>query len=480
MSHSLAPAGTRGRERRDLIRLAFGALLLVITGVVLGQQYVQPHKRVVAVLVGLAVFGLAWRIDMITGLGVLVVTLPYPKSTVFGNTNLAFILLLLIIWLLRVTQRQSPGIARTPLDVPIGGLLIAYIISFYNLARPEYLSPALQNVQLLVAGILIFYLVVSNVRTERELKRLHVFQLFSTFTISALAMWELNHPGTSLIPGWIDFVVTGDDFARHNVRVGGPFFDYELLSEYCAISLLLAVLWLVRARATGERVVLGGLFVLIVFTQFTTVTRGSVVSLGAALIYLVWIMRRNLRVVPFTVLVSAIVGGFFAMNFYVANFTRSGNLIDRLVGTEFAGLVPDNRREAWADGWERWMQHPILGHGPHYAMMEGTRRWFWPHNGYLYLANLVGIVGLVFFLWILWKLWGMTRPRTDTLTDRSYARSYLMIAHLQLLVFVIDQTKIDFLRNTIYQFQVWLLFASIAAAYAIERRERTPIPAAPR
>ena len=25
----------------------------------------------------------------------------------------------------------------------------------------------------------------------------------------------------------------------HNVRIGGPFFDFELLSEYCAINLLL-------------------------------------------------------------------------------------------------------------------------------------------------------------------------------------------------------------------------------------------------
>jgi O-antigen ligase len=476
MNHTLAPAGDHGRGRRDPIRTALGALLLVLTGVALGIQYVNPNKRALPVLVGLVVFGLAWRIDMITGLGILVATLPYPKSTVFGNTNLAFILLLLIIWMLRVTQRQSPGFARTPIDAPIGGLLIAYIISFYNLARPEYVPFALQNIQLLVAGILVFYLIVGNVRTEQDLKRFHSFQLFSAFTITALALWELNHPGTSLVPGWIDFVASGEDFSRHNVRVGGPFSDYELLSEYCAISLLLVVLWLVRARDTFQRVLVGGLFLITVFTQFTTVTRGAMVSLSAALVYLTWIMRRHVRVVPFTVLTSAIVGGFFAMNFYVSHFTRSGNLIDRLVGTEFAGVVPDNRRQAWADGWERWMQHPILGHGPYYSMQEGTRMWFWPHNGYLYIGNLVGIVGLTFFLWILWKLWVMTRPRTDSLEDPSYARAYLMVAHLQLLVFVIDQTKIDFLRNPIYQFQVWLMFASIAAAYRIDRLDRGRAP----
>ena len=48
---------------------------------------------------------------------------------------------------------------------------------------------------------------------------------------------------------------------------------------------------------------------------------------------------------------------------------------------------------------------------------------------------------------------------------------------LQLVLFAVDQVKIDFLRNNVYQFQVWLLFASIVIAHRIAREEseRQPV-----
>ena len=42
-----------------------------------------------------------------------------------------------------------------------------------------------------------------------------------------------------------------------------------------------------------------------------------------------------------------------------------------------------------------------------------------------------------------------------------------MIANAQLFVFLIDQTKIEYLRNPIYQFQVWVMFAYMVAAARI-------------
>jgi len=165
------------------------------------------------------------------------------------------------------------------------------------------------------------------------------------------------------------------------------------------------------------------------------------------------------------------------MNFYVAHFTYSGDLFARLRGTEMHGLVPDSRVEAWRDGWERFLVHPIIGWGPVYAGQTGTRLWFWPHNGYLLIANLVGVVGLSFYLWILWKLFTATRPAVDVLWHPSYANAFLIIAHVQLVVFMIDQTKIDFLRNPVYEFQVWLMFAMFSAASRVARDSRALIRA---
>jgi O-antigen ligase len=118
------------------------------------------------------------------------------------------------------------------------------------------------------------------------------------------------------------------------------------------------------------------------------------------------------------------------------------------------------------------MQHPVIGYGPFYEFYIGTRAWFWPHNLYLYVANLIGLLGLSIFLWLLAVLWIASRPQSDRLDDPSYARGFLLVGHVQLLTLLVDELKIEYLRNPIYQFQVWILFASIVAAYQIVRRER--------
>src|SRR5437867_2360471 len=178
---------------------ALEIVLVIATGVLLGVQYILPEKRTIAVMVAFAVFGIAWRIDMVSGLCLLALLLPFPRNMVYGSSSIAFILLLLVIWLLRIALRQSPPPRHTPLDVPVAGLLIAYVISFYNLGRAEYLWPALSATNMFVACVLMFYLIVSNLRTERDLQRLHTFQAVSVFAIMALAVWELSHPSGAFI-----------------------------------------------------------------------------------------------------------------------------------------------------------------------------------------------------------------------------------------------------------------------------------------
>src|SRR5207244_788265 len=99
------------------------------------------------------------------------------------------------------------------------------------------------------ASVLMFYLIVSNLRTEQDLQKFHTFQAVSVFVVLALAAWELRHPNSAFISGWIQFHQTQtEELNIRNVRVGGPFFDYELLSEFCALNLLLVVYMFARAR----------------------------------------------------------------------------------------------------------------------------------------------------------------------------------------------------------------------------------------
>jgi O-antigen ligase/polysaccharide polymerase Wzy-like membrane protein len=456
-----------------------GGALLVATGVLLGEQYLTPNKRVIPSILALIVFGMAWRFSMMSGIGVLVMALPFPRGTTFGNTNLALILMLAVIWLLRISQRESALPRRTPLDAPMAALLLCYVLSFYNVSEMTNLKYGLANFELFVGCLLTFVLIVNSVRTRRDLELLHLFQIASAVSLFVLAVYELNHPGAMFIRGWLDFTqTTGTEFNTKNVRVGSSFRDYELLSEFCVITLGLVVFRLVRARSFGARAAYIGVMLLNVFVLFTTVTRGAIIAGGIGMVLLLWMIRRRLRVVPFTIVTGGATAGLLALEWYVSHYTRSGDIFTRLMATQVVnGWMPDSRADVWPNAWARALVHPLLGQGPYYGVMKGYAL-FWPHCVYLYYANILGFTGLAVFLWLLWKLWKATRPTVDQMTDPDYAEAFKLVARTQLVVFAVNEVKIDYLRNPIYQFVVWVMFASWVAAELVTRHEALPAPAA--
>ncbi len=448
------------------------AALVVIAGIVLGQQYMSPNKRVVPVIVGLLVSGLAWGVGIVAGLGVLIVALPFPRGTVFGNTNLALILMMLVIWLLRVTQRQIPPPRGTPLDIPIIGLLTMYMLSFYNVHNQTLLIAGLQNFELFAGAALMFYLIVNNTRTVADLERIQQFMMISATSLFVIAVYELNHPASDFITGWISFSATvGSEFNTRNVRVGSMFHDFELLSEYCVMTMMMAIFLLLRARTLGRTLIYGSFLVLNAFVMFTTVSRGAIVSLSVGMAYLLWITRRHLRFVPFTIIAVTSIVGFLTMNYFVANYTRSGDMFARLASTKVVqGWMPEDRAETWGNALGRAMVHPLLGSGPSYGEVAGWQLW-WPHNVYLYYANIIGFPGLLFFLWLMFKFVTLTRPKVDSLTHPDYAQAYLIICQVQIVMFVINEFKIDYLRNNVYMFPVWVLFAVWTATWRLAQAQ---------
>lgn len=448
--------------------------VVVALGVALGNQYLTPNIRVLAVAAAIIVVGVAWRLDMVSAIGVLVLALPFPRGTVFGSTNLALILLIGILYLLRVSQRLLPAPHGNPIFAPVSLFCMAAVLSFYNVPNARHLYFALQNFWLFLGTVVMFWLVVQNVTEEVSLRRLIGFQALSSLSICLIAVWELGHPGGTLVPGWITFA-TGNAEGGRNMRIGSMFFDYELLADYCGLTLLMLGFMFARARGTYPRLWWGGLIVLVMFTLFATVTRGALISLAATLMYVCFRLRRRIQLVPFTITVALLLSAFFGMNWYVANKTGAGNLFLRMEESQFVGWMPDSRAGTWTDAWGRWQAHPLLGHGLFYSQERGGQKfWYWPHNLYLYILNCTGLFGMTAWGWLMVRFFRMLRTAGDDLLHPDFARASLLMCEFQLVFFLIDQFKIEFWRNPIYQFQVWLMFATWAAAYQAAQASRTP------
>ena len=87
------------------------------------------------------------------------------------------------------------------------------------------------------------------------------------------------------------------------------------------------------------------------------------------------------------------------------------------------------------------------------------------------LANLIGFPGLLFYLWLLFGMVMLLRHTVDDLRHESYADAYLVVARTQLFLFMLNELKIDFLRNPIYQYQVWMWFGTWTAAALVSRED---------
>jgi O-antigen ligase len=190
------------------------------------------------------------------------------------------------------------------------------------------------------------------------------------------------------------------------------------------------------------------------------------------MIYLVWLSRRRInfvRLVTFGFLAIGILG---VSDFVVSRYTRTGSVFERLVGTELeGGIVPETRAGVWKQASENVMDHPIVGHGPFYAAERGLETLYWPHSLYLYYAYIVGFVGLAFFLWILAVLWKATRPRAPSPGSGTYVQGATVIFRAMLFMFIVDQIKIEYLRNERYSFYIWFMFGLMIAIDRVAKRE---------
>jgi O-antigen ligase len=473
---TLSPGGAKANGRGRLpgwTGQIVPAVLVIALGILLGYQYVQPDKRVLAVMAAVVVAGVAWRLDFITSIGLMIFLLPYPKGTVFGTTNIALTLLIAIVWLVNSSVGRAPAPRRSPVDMPLLGLVIVYTCSFYNITEPEAFGIALRNFEIFLASVICFYVIIANVNTSRALEKLHYFQILCALSVFLLGIYELTHVGTTLAGGVISFggstgTGAGEDFARRNVRIGSVFGDYELLSEFCVLTILLAIFLWARATNVVRRTLLAGFILLSLFVLFATVTRGAVVSLIVGLLTMVWTTRRRVHFVPLVVGVSTFVALFAGMNYFVSHFTSSGDMFARLSQTHFEGGVPDSRVAAWGPALQRALMHPWIGHGPYYALTP-TLGLFWPHNVYLFYASTVGFVGLGFFLLILLGFARITAPTVDSLRHHDYARACQILIQAQFVAFVVNEFKIDYLRNPIYTPVVWAMFSMWVATYFVAR-----------
>lgn len=443
------------------------------TGALIGSQIFHPAKRMIEAIAGIIVFYLVWNVSTLSALWLLLVIYPFPFAISLGHSTFVFILVIFIVYLIRVSARTSTIRSDRLFNLPIVLMISSYIISFYNFhVEPEIMRFGLQHTSNFFASILLFYMIINFVNDKKKLQTTITLSVVTCSLVMLFTLLELLFPGRQLIPEWL-YTEHKAQLVMKGLRMGGPFHDFELNAEFFAMNVPIILLLSIRARRLLTRSIFTLILVADIIMLFSTMTRGAFVSLTIGMIYMAYVSRRDLNFPRLVMIGGAFVALVFIVDTLVAQYTVTGSLFGRIAATTFkSGIVPENRVLAWGGAVARGFEHPWIGHGPGWDFTKSLGLELWPHNAYLYYFNITGLFGLSAFIFLLVRLvqasWSGIR---SSIVRDSFPEALMKVLHVSLVIFIIDQIKIDYLRNNIYMYFVWFFFGLIAATRNVIRSD---------
>lgn len=260
--------------------------------------------------------------------------------------------------------------------------------------------------------------------------------------LSVLTLVEVRFPGLDIY-----------GFATSENRPRGPLGEPNQTAAIIAMCLPIAIGWAVRLKSYS-RIIFGACAVVLSANIVVTGSRGGVVAAGLGCLFLLFAIRREVRVSSRVLLLMAIpivIAGGWALLPQASQST----VVERLLAL---GDVRTNAREVsagrtllWQWAYELWIQRPFLGHGwGYFRQTTGNAT----HNDYiLYLVD-TGVVGLACYA-LFWT--GIVRLLH--LTRRSGRGDPLMVAAFQASVIAL-MTAVFFVNL----YMPWIFATSVAGA----------------
>jgi O-antigen ligase len=447
--------------------------LACLIGGFIGLQFLHLSPRYIKLVFGLMFLLAVTRLPFHLAMALFLIIWPAPTFVFFGDTNVIFLGLMLVIWFVRLRMGRLPARIPTGLDWAIPVYLGIHFLSFLNIDDPSGITGSINVMQFMIAGTVMFFLLVQAIRNERHL-HIALQALCWTAVLADVTAIAEYYFGIRLIPEW--FIFNGGLAAGFGAgqRAQGVFGFHGLLADFSAMSFYTQIMLGLRARTRGAKFLYYLLAAVSVLMIVDSANRGGTVIFLVGGVYFLWLHRRRVRWSRLALalpLLYALVGSFGLVH---QQFLNRIYLLSRLAQTQLVRGIPDDRIDVWSFMIKKVPEHLLLGHGPFINLMRGgTEMLRWPHNAYLFYLYSTGILGLAAFLWIMGKVLWRSFPRGEVDFVRgSLARSTQAIFHLQVLLFALAQFRDEHQRGNVYIYLMWILFAFALIGRRLSDQER--------
>jgi len=321
-----------------------------------------------------------------------------------------------MFWALKMINREEIKFTSTPLNLPV---LSFIAICTLSLIWSDTFFTSLKELPLFLAGPLLYFLIVNNVRGEKQINRIISAVLLVGVVLGVYGIFQYNDIDFSF---WVPI-------AGRN-KIFGLFGNVGYFAGYLILPLSLSIpLFLISKNRTRKILLLIGIL-LMGTTLILTLARSSYLALGISLffMFLLFILSRGKNFLkenkkPFMILFIVII--IVASLFIIPTpLNKPGTAISQIKGrisiTGITNAFSSERRVAiWKFTGMMIKDHPILGLGiGNYKcntlkyqaefFEKGDNRTIYTygfaenaHNEYLQLWAELGIIGLAIFLWLI-------------------------------------------------------------------------------
>lgn len=313
---------------------------------------------------------------------------------------------LLGLWLIN-RIRRGQGLPQTPLNWPLLGAVVVWIISAVFSIDPRM---AFENLWFPLTHVLFFLFIADLFQRGREQLVMETQFLLAAMVVMLsgmeLASWYFGLgiiPGTNI--GWVDVIGPGALLPIVPIRLALAMNISTLLAGYVAPLVTIAAVWALTSKRRDFRVVLMGLAGSLLVILILTFSRGGLLSiLSAAGIVIVF---RLVQTPQFTqrAWLRVAAGGAVA----VGILGISAYMILSITQARAGNTGDEGRLDMWQSAVEMLRDNVITGVGPG-LFGRAFRTYRDPsiiqdklvsaHNAYLNDAAETGLPGVIVGLWL--------------------------------------------------------------------------------
>lgn len=366
-------------------------------------------------------------------------------------------------WVLKMVVTRKFGIKRTPFDELILMFVIFSALSVWS--SPDRGFSFYNYYHLIGRYILIYYLVVNNIHSTDQVKRIVWAILGSAFIVALYGFYQYLF-SASVITEWVDY----EQFPDLKFRVFSTMQNPNLLAGFLVTIMAIAAGLGCKETALSCRIAVFSLIAIFGACLVLTYSRGAWLSVLAVIAAFGVLYNRKI----FWLLLLLPVMGLFAHDVLIErlmsilNPTDTSSTLRIALWESTVAMIMD--KPLFGIGWGAyWMVYPEYD----FFINDASTKIVHAHNMYLNIAAEIGIPGLMVFIGIIYSHLKTAARMIDYSIDRF--TSGLMLGITAALIGLAVNGLTDYIMFNIQMSMLfWMLNAVITVVWCKNYGYGTP------